>query len=195
MNPPSVLQGPDQAQNATNLKKPPKKLFDPSAWPTWLRLLVFFVVLPALALVALYWAIRGLKVYRRNRHATRGPASGRIAWAWEDLMQTARSFGTPLPRRATRLEQSVALGGRGETTALAAAANAHIFGPGEPTTDDAEAYWAATTESRKELRAHADFWRRLRADLDLCPLFARGPQKDAPAKPFRLIPTRRATAQ
>ena len=59
VNPPSVLQGPDQAQNATNLKKPPKKLFDPSAWPSWLRFLVFYVLLPLLVLVALYWAIRG----------------------------------------------------------------------------------------------------------------------------------------
>ena len=75
-NPPSVLQGPDQAQNAVNLKKPPKKLFDPSAWPTWLRWLVFYVLLPLLALVALYWLIRGAKAWRRRRHATRGTGDG-----------------------------------------------------------------------------------------------------------------------
>ena len=56
VNPPSVLQGPDQAQNATNLKKPPKKLFDPSSWPWWLRWLAVLRLVPLLVLVAVYWA-------------------------------------------------------------------------------------------------------------------------------------------
>ena len=109
-NPPSVLQGPDQAQNAVNLKKPPKKLFDPSAWPTWLRWLVFYVIFPLLVLVGIYWLIRGAKAWQRRRHATRGTATVRVAWAWDDLMNSARSYGHTLPKRATRLEQAAVLG-------------------------------------------------------------------------------------
>jgi hypothetical protein len=196
VNPPSVLQGPDQAQNAVNLKKPPKKLFDPASWPWWLRILVLYVLLPLLVLVALYWAIRGAKEWRRNRHATHGPAVKRVAWAWDDLMHTARTYGQKVPKRATRLEQAAALQRVSTGHELAVAANAHIFGPGEPDVDDAQAYWAQTKQARADLRAHCDFWRRLRADVDPRPLFARGPHRDAPPGRSRLLfpLTRRATA-
>ncbi|MEO6413398.1 MAG: transglutaminase-like domain-containing protein [Pedococcus sp.] len=187
VNPPSVLQGPDQAQNAVNLKKPPKKLFDPSAWPSWVRFLVFYVLLPLLVLVALYWAIRGAKAWRRRRHATRGTATARVAWAWDDLMNSAKSFGHALPRRSTRLEQAVALHRLPSANPLAVQANALIFGPGTPEVSDAEDYWKSTNEARGDLRANCDFWRRLRSDIDPRPLFARGPE--IPGAGRRTLPT------
>ncbi|WP_406832736.1 transglutaminase-like domain-containing protein [Pedococcus sp. KACC 23699] len=172
VNPPSVLQGPDQAQNATNLKKPPKKLFDPSAWPWWLQwLAVLGLVL--LALVIVYWLIRGLKAWRRRRHATRGPPASRVAWVWADLMGSARSYGHRLPRRATRLEQAGAVHGPIDLRPLAARANGHVFGPGEPSIEEAAGYFRAATAARADLRANADFWRRLRSDVDVRPLFTR----------------------
>jgi hypothetical protein len=175
VNPPSVLQGPDQAQNAVNLKKPPKKLFDPSAWPSWLRFLVFYVLLPLLVLTAVYWAIRGAKAWRRRRHATRGTSTVRVAWAWDDLMNSAKSYGHSVPRRATRLEQAAVLTRLPEANSLATSANALIFGPGTPEVADAEAYWKSTNAARGDLRANCDFWRRLRSDVDPRPLFTRGP--------------------
>ncbi|MDF2145125.1 DUF3488 and transglutaminase-like domain-containing protein [Knoellia sp. p5-6-4] len=178
VNPPSVLQGPDQAQNAVNLKKPPKKLFDPASWPWWMRVLVLYVLLPLLGLVGLYWGIRGAKEWRRNRHATHGPAVKRIAWAWDDLMNTAQTYGHKVPRRATRIEQASSLQRVPVSHELAVAANAHIFGPGEPDIDHARAYWAQTRQARADLRAQCDFWHRLRADVDPRPLFARGPHRD-----------------
>lgn len=173
VNPPSVLQGPDQAQNATNLKKPPKKLFDPASWPWWLRWLVFYVLLPLLVLTALYWLVRGLKAWRRRRHASRGPTASRVAWAWADLMASARSYGHRPPTRATRLEQARSLHGPVDTLPLARRADAHVFGPGEPTDEDAAGYFRATDEVRGDLRSQADLWRRLRSDVDVRPLFAR----------------------
>jgi hypothetical protein len=196
VSPPSVLQGPDQAQNATNLKKPPKKLLDPSLWPWWLRLLVFWVVLPALVLLAVYGAIRGLKAWRRKRHATRGPTTSRVAWAWDDLVQTARSYGHSLPRRSTRLEQAVALGHAAELQPLAAQANSLIFGPGTPSEDATRAFVNEADAKRSDLRSHSDFWRRLRADVDPRPLFAPGPTTPDARAAMRLrVPSlRRATA-
>jgi hypothetical protein len=197
VNPPSVLQGPDQAQNAVNLKKPPKKLFDPASWPWWLRLLVLYVVLPLLALLALYGAVRGAKAWRRNRHARRGPVPSRIAWAWDDLMSTARSYGQPVPRRATRLEQAAALQRVPAAAALAAQANALVFGPGDPTPQQAEAYWAEVNQARTDLRAHCDWWRRLLADIDVRPLLQAGPHRErGPASRTLSFPfsTRRAPA-
>ena len=74
-NPPSVLQGPDQAQNATQLKNPPKddqNPLDPSTWPDWLRYLLFLVVFPLLVLLLVYGSIRLAKWVRRRRRRTRG---------------------------------------------------------------------------------------------------------------------------
>lgn len=196
VNPPSVLQGPDQAQNAVNLKKPPKKLFDPASWPTWLRILVFYVLLPLLVLVGLYWGLRGAKAWRRDRHARRGPTVSRVAWAWSDLMQTARTYGQRVPRKATRLEQAAALTRVPGAAELAARADAHIFGPGTPSDEDAAAYWAAVGEAREDLRAHCDFWRRLQADVDPRPLFVRGPRDPDRTGPRFSLPVsfpRRAT--
>jgi len=196
VNPPSVLQGPDQAQNAVNLKKPPKKLFDPAAWPWWLRILVFFVLLPALLLLALYWGIRGAKAWRRNRHARHGPVTGRVAWAWADLMQSARAYGHRVPRRATRLEQAAAVTRLPTGHELAVRANTLVFGPGDPAPEAADAYWAAVGAARADLRAHCDVWRRLRADLDVRPLFAPGPHRPQAAARRRTVPVlqRRAAA-
>ena len=99
------------------------------------------------------------------------------------------------PRRATRLEQARALDGHADTHALATAANAHVFGPGEPTAGDAQAYWSSTNLARSRLRSDADLWRRLRADLDLRPLFAGARPRPGPGRATRtLLPTRRATA-
>ncbi|KQU68187.1 transglutaminase domain-containing protein [Phycicoccus sp. Root101] len=181
VNPPSVLQGPDQAQNATNLKKPPKKLFDPSSWPWWLQWAAL-VAAVLLVLAVVYWTIRGLKAWRRRRHATRGPTASRVTWAWSDLMASARSYGHRPPRRATRLEQAAAVDAPVDLRPLAATANAHVFGPAEPTAEDAAAYFAATSSARADLRANTDFWRRLRSDVDVRPLFTRGPARPARAK-------------
>lgn len=196
VNPPSVLQGPDQAQNAVNLKKPPKKLFDPSTWPTWLRWLVFYVLLPLLVLLALYWAIRAAKAWRRRRHATRGTTTARVAWAWDDLMNSARSYGHAVPKRATRLEQASALRRLDSAEPLATRANALIFGPGTPDADDAQGYWRSTDEARGDLRANCDFWRRLRSDVDPRPLLARGPADPGPrrGRPTLATLTRRTAA-
>jgi hypothetical protein len=137
--------------------------------------------------VALYWVIRGAKAWRRRRHATRGTTTGRIAWAWADLVQSARAFGHVVPKRATRLEQAAALAVLPQADSLAAQANAHIFGPGTPDVDDAQAYWHATNEARADLRANCDFWRRLRSDIDPRPLVARGPE--IPGAGRRTLPT------
>ncbi|GAA5016563.1 transglutaminase-like domain-containing protein [Terrabacter aeriphilus] len=111
-NPPSVLQGPDQAQNATQLKNPPKddkNPLDPDNWPDWLRYLVFFLVAPALVLLLVYGAIRFAKWLRRRRRRTTGGTAGRVSSGWREVVDTARDLRIPLPVKGTRLEQARAL--------------------------------------------------------------------------------------
>ncbi|MGW5240539.1 transglutaminaseTgpA domain-containing protein [Monashia sp. NPDC004114] len=191
-NPPSVLQGPDQAQNATQLRNPPKddkNPLDPSTWPDWLRYLVFFVAFPLLVLLVVYSAIRLVKTLRRRRRRTRGSAAARVTGGWREVVDTARDFRMPLPPKGTRLEQaraietptSVAEQGEGRTgrpgataspagsplVTLAAAANAHVFDVEQPTDDEVAAFWADVETARMRLRDRHGFWRRLRGDISL----------------------------
>lgn len=111
-NPPSVLQGPDQAQNATQLRNPQKdddSPLDPDNWPDWLRLLVFYVVLPLLLALVVYAAIRGAKWLRRRRRRTHGPTASQVTGGWRELVDTARDLRLPVPVKGTRLEQARAL--------------------------------------------------------------------------------------
>jgi hypothetical protein len=107
VNPPSLLQGPDQAQNATDIAKRKKSPFDVGAWPWWLKVLVLGIVLPLLLLAGYLLLVRWLKARRRLRHASTGPVPGRAAWVWRDVVAGARALGVRVPRRATRREQAV----------------------------------------------------------------------------------------
>ncbi len=111
-NPPSVLQGPDQAQNATQLRNPPKdeeSPLDPDNWPDWLRYVVFFLVLPLLVVLLVYGGIRLAKAVRRRRRRTVGGPSTRVTSGWRELVDTARDLRMSLPVKGTRLEQARAI--------------------------------------------------------------------------------------
>lgn len=177
-NPPSVLQGPDQAQNATqNRKPPPKNPLDPSTWPDWLKWLVAYVVVPLLVLLLLYAVVRAVKARRRIRRRTRGPAGARIAGGWAELVDTAADLGMALPGKATRQEQAALLDARvGDAYAfrpLAVRADAHVFAPSAPSLEEASAYWVDVKAARKVLRHQVPWWRRLLADVS--PSSARRP--------------------
>ncbi len=177
-NPPSVLQGPDQAQNATqNRNPPPKNPLDPSTWPDWVKWLLTYVGLPLMVLLLLYAVVRAVKARRRVRRRTRGPAGARIAGGWTEVVDTAADLGIGLPRNATRLEQAVSLDTRvGDAypfRPLAVRADAHVFAPSAPSLDEASAYWVEVKAARKVLRRQVPWWRRLLADVS--PSSARRP--------------------
>jgi hypothetical protein len=184
-NPPSVLQGPDQAQNATqNRKPPPKNPLDPSNWPDWVKWLLTYVGLPLLVLLLLYAVVRAVKARRRVRRRTRGPAGARIAGGWTEVVDTAADLGIGLPRNATRLEQAVSLDTRvGDAypfRPLAIRADAHVFAPSAPSLDEASAYWVEVKAARKVLRRQVPWWRRLLADVS--PSSARRPGGRQPVR-------------
>ena len=193
ISPPSVLQGPDQAQNATSVKKPKVSAFDPSTWPWWLRVLVLYVLLPLLVLTLLVAAVGGLKAWRRRRHATRGEPVTRIAWMWADLMAEARSTGIHVPRRATRLEQAAVFEADGPVPPLAVSADARVFGPGDPALEDSEAYWREAGAARKALRGRMPWWKRVLTTADPSPLFTQhAAHAPDPERSGRRLSVRRA---
>lgn len=173
VNPPSVLQGPDQAQNATDIKKKKRNPLDIGAWPLWLKLLVLGLVLPIMLALAAYFLIRWLKARRRRLHATTGPTPSRAAWVWRDLITDARSLGVTVPRGATRLEQATAFPETVAAEPIATGANAAVFGPGEPEAEVATTLLGDADAVRDELRGSVSTWRRLRSDVDIRPLLER----------------------
>ncbi|MEP6649636.1 MAG: transglutaminase domain-containing protein, partial [Lapillicoccus sp.] len=116
-NPPSVLQGPDQAQNATqNRKPPPKNLLDPSNWPDWVKWLLTYVGHPRSRRGAdRRWLDRGGRHRRRPRDrcaSQRDPvgAGGRVGRPGRRRIRllAARRAG-----RRARLCPGCAIGGGG----------------------------------------------------------------------------------
>ena len=176
VNPPSVLQGPDQAQNATDIKKKKRNPLDIGAWPLWLKVLVLGLFLPILLAVLAYVILRWLKARRRRRHATTGPTASRAAWVWRDLVSDARSLGVVLPRGATRLEQARLFPEPAHAESVAVGADAAVFGPGEPEPEVATALLDGADGVRTQLRAAVSRRRRLRSDLSIRPLLERDPQ-------------------
>ncbi len=193
VNPPSVLQGPDQAQNATDIKKKKRNPLDIGAWPLWLQILVLALVLPILLLLGIYVVIRWLKARRRRLHATTGPTPSRAAWVWRDLVTDARSLGVAIPRVATRLEQARAFPQGVAVEPLATGANAAVFGPGEPEAEVATALLADAGTVRGELRSSVSTWRRLRSDIDIRPLLERDRRQRTMPRTRLSLPTLRRT--
>ncbi|WP_299444895.1 transglutaminase domain-containing protein [uncultured Phycicoccus sp.] len=204
VSPPSVLQGPDQAQNATDVTKRKKSPFDVAAWPLWLKILVFAVLVPLL-LAALYvLVLRWLKARRRRRHASHGPVPERAAWVWRDLVAETRSLGVAVPRGMTRREQAWAVDGAvveaitgtaapGEVgrfarppegvvsvVSVAVAIDAVVFGPGDGDPATSAALHARAEAARSTLRSRVGRWTRLRSDADPRPLLV-ARERTAPA--------------
>ncbi|MFC7490602.1 MULTISPECIES: transglutaminase domain-containing protein [unclassified Knoellia] len=189
VNPPSVLQGPDQAQNATDIKKKKRNPLDISAWPLWLKLLVLALVLPLLLALTAYVVIRWLKSRRRRRHASTGPTPSRAAWVWRDLVTDARSLGIVVPRGATRLEQATAFPESVAAEPIATGANLAVFGPGDPEPEVATALLADADLVRRELRGSVSRWRRVRSDFDLRPLLERDRRKRTDGRRLPTLPS------
>lgn len=203
-NPPSLHEGPDQAQIASQLRPPPKNSFlDPSTWPAWLRWVLLIVGGPGLALLLAWGVMRGTKTLRRYARARRGTPARRIARGWVDVLDEARDLGHRVGPTGTRLEQAATIAGTGGArrplpgphgpaspggppppgapgapgtdtsgsgvrellAGLAAAANAHVFGPGDPSDEDARRYWQQVARARRELRSRHGRLARLRAAL------------------------------
>ncbi|MBM6403532.1 hypothetical protein JQN72_04650 [Phycicoccus sp. CSK15P-2] len=211
VSPPSVLQGPDQAQNATDVTKRKRNPFDVTAWPLWLKILTGALLLALLG-VGYVLVVRLLKTRRRRRHATLGPVPGRAAWVWRDLVAEARSLGVAVPRGVTRLEQAwavdaaVALAGQRTAEAtgagaeylglpedavsaahVAAAVDAVVFGPGDGDPEATSAAFAEAERARDGIRGGLGRWSRLRSDADPRPLFAHRERTGPPTPWWRRV--------
>ena len=114
--------------------------------------------------------IGGIKAARRRKRREAEDPADRISGGWDELMDRAADFGRGVPVGATRYEQSAQLVATLEeprVQALAVRADAGVFGPGEPTPDEIEAFWAEVDGVVGGMSRKASFWKRLGAKLNL----------------------------
>jgi hypothetical protein len=169
VQPPSTLDEPDRPeQNTQHLGKLPRE--HPGALSGWFGAVVLYAGIPVAALALIALLIIGTKWRRRALRRSRGPVPDRFDAGWRELMDCARDLGATVPTGRTRQEQATALASRpaGEVASgLAAAADAGVFGPGDPPPEAAAEFWQHVDGARRTLTRAAGRAGRLRAALNL----------------------------
>ena len=91
-------RGRTRRRTPSTSRSPRRQPFDPAAWPWWLRVLLLLRrAAAARAGRALLADPRAPRPGVGGGTPTRGTDTARVAWAWDDLVESARSFGTPCP--------------------------------------------------------------------------------------------------
>jgi hypothetical protein len=153
--PPGSVDATFQTTSAS--VRPPTLLERLGALPGWVLLLLRVIGYPLLALMVVAGVLAIARSARRRRRRRRGPASRRLAEGWRDYVDHARDLGLKVPRGLTRKEQASLVG----QPELAAAADATVFGYGEPEGSAVIAYWAQITQARKSLTLSTSRRRRI----------------------------------
>ena len=110
------------------------------------------------------------KFLRRRRRRKVGDATLRLTGAWRELADRMRDLGVRPAPGATRRESAYAAAGRYDAVpvvTLAHTADRHVYGEGEPTHDEARAYWADVDTALKRIRKATPWWRRIAARFSL----------------------------
>ncbi|NYE38734.1 hypothetical protein F4692_003885 [Nocardioides cavernae] len=146
---------------------------DPAAAADVLRaVLVLGVVVLALLLL-----VAPAKLVRRRWRRRASSWTAIYVNGWQEVLDTARDRGTPVPESWSRVAQAGLLGAG---TELARRADAAVFAPGRPD-DDADDYWQACQELRAELLAAASRRRRWWSRVNPASLVAGWARRRSPA--------------
>lgn len=126
-----------------------------------------WALLAAVVLVAVLAPV-SRAVRRLARRRTRS-WSGVYVAAWQEVLDTARDLGRPVPEGWSRVEQARRLG---VDLALAREADAAVFAPAPAGAEQGRRFWQACQEARRELLRGASRRRRVRAWLSPASLVA-----------------------
>ncbi|WP_461472255.1 transglutaminase-like domain-containing protein [Microbacterium sp. HJ5] len=198
---PQVLQPPPPPQEPVDL--PPtvpddRESEDESGFDAALLALIVVIVLCLLSLLALlatpFVVIGALKAARRRRRREAERAADRISGGWDELVDRATDFGTPVRPGGTRAEDAGVVGtafAEPRVTTLAARADQEVFGPADPTPDDVAEFWRQVDEIVGGMGDGRSLWSRLGARLNVRSLLA-GTRFALPARAPRAPRTPRA---
>ncbi|MGV8967378.1 MAG: transglutaminase-like domain-containing protein [Cellulomonas sp.] len=128
------------------------------------------VAIPLALLITPFVLIAMIKTRRRDRRRRGGEPADRISGGWSEVLDSALDLGLQLRGGGTRRETGVLLAELTPTVgsvALAARADAGVFGPGDPTEDEILAYWQEVDLVVGGLSGSVSRWRRARARFSL----------------------------
>lgn len=174
---PQVLQPPPPPQEPVDL--PPTLPDDREAEEDTLDLAGIIgailaiggISLGVIALLASPFIVIGAwKAAKRRARREAERTSDRISGGWDELTDRAVDYGARIAPGGTRAEEAgqvVAALTVPAVTTLARRADAEVFGPGEPTPEQVDAFWKEVDEIVGGLGAQAGFWKRLKARLSL----------------------------
>jgi len=134
--------------------------------PAWLLATARIAGPPLAGVLAICAVIVLAKAVRRRRRRSQGAPTARLAGGWREIVDRAADLGTPVPAVATRREQGFGLSALG-VRELADAADAGVFGPGEPSEAEVSDYWSRVDEARKAMASSYSRWQRWRAAVSL----------------------------
>ncbi|MCB7136835.1 transglutaminase-like domain-containing protein [Cellulosimicrobium marinum] len=128
------------------------------------------VAVPLLLLALPIVLVLAYKARRRARRRAAERPVDRVSGGWREVLDAATDLGTPVPVGATRREGAGVIAqtfGATTTIPLAHRADATVFGAGEPTEQEIEAFWADVDGVVGGLRSSVNRRARLRAALSL----------------------------
>lgn len=174
---PQVLQPPPPAQEPADL--PPAIAEDreqddeQEAGIDWLGPVLLYggTALGVLALLAAPFIVMGvIKGTRRARRRNAARAADRVSGGWDELVDSAVDLRTPVAIGATRAESAAAVGAAFEeprVAELATRADREVYGPGDPSPDEVEAFWREVDDIVGGMKGTTTRWQRIRARLSL----------------------------
>ena len=124
------------------------------------------VMLPLLLIGGVIATIVLVKRRRRKRRRRDGRADERVSGGWNELVDYAVDAGRSVPTATTRREAASAVGAE-SAPQLARRADAAVFGPGDLSNDEIDAFWADVDEAQQSLRGELGFVDRIKAAASL----------------------------
>ena len=175
--PPNAVHPPGSTEETgatAATAQPPKG--GPTSLPSWIGPLlrtIAWVLSPFLLLLLIVGFIQGLKIRRRRHRRTHGSTANRFAAGWRDLVDHACDLGTPVPWDTTRQQQTEALEAYG-LAPIAESVDMVVYGPGDPTDDQAATFWQQVDKARKDMSHASSRKRRLIAMVNVRTLLRGG---------------------
>ncbi|HEY6790831.1 MAG TPA: transglutaminase-like domain-containing protein [Trebonia sp.] len=188
----------NQESSANSRTIPPRQKRSGFHIPAVVLMLLTDIGIPLGILAVIAGALGGAKGLRRRRRRSGQPAA-RVAGAWRELVDLGRDLGIAARPGLTRREQAAAYAADsrhrlGGATAVAAAADAAIFGPGDPEPAAAAHVWELVGLARRDAVANLPRWRRAWIAVSPASLWASRaalPRPSAPRIPRRARPVPR----
>lgn len=134
--------------------------------PAWLLTTARFAGPPLAVVLGTCAVIVLAKGTRRRRRRSQGAPTTRLAGGWREIVDRAADLGASVPAASTRREQGIGLSALGVQD-LADAADAGVFGPGEPSDAEVADYWSRVDGARRAMASTYPRWQRWRAAVSL----------------------------